>query len=336
MPDTTSSKIRLVAVTRKPDSGSFEQRVVNFIEPLAERGIDVTQRVVPRGVIAQRRFVRELSQFDGVWWHRHLLMIWNVSPLRRAAGCLVFDFDDPVTMSAKRNRPTFSRRVRFAKLLGACDGALVGSESLAGLARPHCPNTMIMPMAIDRSADATADRDASGPLELLWLGSRATQPYLEQIRPALERIGAQRNDVRLRLVAHEPMTFGSLDVDFQPWSPDAQERALRTCHIGLCPMPDTPWTRGKCPYKVLQYMAYGVSWVGSAVGQNVTTAGDRDTQRGLCASDDVQWCAAINQLLDDASLRGRMGERGIDYIAANHDRQAIADRLAAFWRQMVR
>jgi len=82
-------------------------------------------------------------------------------------------------------------------------------------------------------------------------------------------VAGLRPGVRLRLVGHEPIAFGGIEVDFRPWSPGEQDLALRECDIGLCPMPDTPWTRGKCPYKVLQYMAHAMPWVGSAVGENL-------------------------------------------------------------------
>lgn len=158
---------------------------------------------------------------------------------------------------------------------------------------------------------------------LLWLGSRATQPYLELIRGVLESLAGE---VVLRLVAHEPMSFGTLEVDFRRWSPEEQESALRESHVGLCPMPDTPWTRGKCPYKVLQSMAYGMPWVGSAVGENLHVAGSQEAgrgERGWCASTERQWLEAIRTLIQDRVVSGKMASAAREYVRDLHDRNRL-------------
>jgi glycosyltransferase involved in cell wall biosynthesis len=154
-----------------------------------------------------------------------------------------------------------------------------------------------------------------------------TQPYLEIIRPALEQVGRALSHVRLRLVAHEPMRFGALAVDFRRWSDSEQEQALRTCHIGLCPMPDTVWTRGKCPYKVLQYMAYGMAWVGSAVGENVAMSSGQ--QQGLCADNQADWFGALNRLACKQDEREALARRGRACVEQRHSRQALAQQIAA-------
>jgi glycosyltransferase involved in cell wall biosynthesis len=177
-------------------------------------------------------------------------------------------------------------------------------------------------------------------IELLWLGSAATQPYLELIRTDLESLGDRlRDKIKLRLVAHAPMKFGALAVDFRPWSHEQQELALLECDIGLCPMPDTVWTRGKCPFKVLQYMAYGLPWVGSAVGENLVTSGaseGAEQARGVCAPATVgAWVRAIEALADDAPGRALMGRRGRAYVEATHDRAALVMRIESLWRGVI-
>jgi glycosyltransferase involved in cell wall biosynthesis len=335
--------MRLLAVTRKPHSASFEQRIANYVQPLAERGIEVVCRDLPRSTRGQHRLLGEARPFDGVWWHRHPMELWWLGRLRRCCRRLVLDFDDPLFYSARHGgRPSFTRRRRFVGMLRRCDAALPASEYLAALARPHCREVIILPMAIDLPDDVPAPaRDSSGPIECLWLGSRSTQPCLEEIGPALAEAGKTTSNLRLRLVGHYPLTFGSLPVDYRPWSPQEQDSALRECHIGLCPMPDTPWTRGKCPYKVLQYMAYGMPWVGTAIGENVIAAGGDGSEhgeagpRGLCVESLDEWVAAIRSLADDPDRRRRMGEAGRAYVPRVHDRRTLADRLEDVWRRIA-
>ena len=328
--------IHLLAITRKPDSASFEHRIVRYTEGLADRGIEITVRTLPRSVRGQRRLLAETSHFDGVWWHRHLLTPWVGMRMHRDTPPIVFDFDDPLIYSADGRR-SWSRQVRFSRMLRRCTAALAASDTLAALARPYCSWVVELPMAIDVPTQPPPRTQTSNQfVQLLWLGSAATQPYLDLIREPLNELGHRLRDVKLRLVAHEPMTFGELKVDFRPWSPNEQAMALQDCDVGLCPMPDTIWTRGKCPYKVLQYMAHEMPWVGSAVGENRVMAGPEDHRpRGLCASSNAEWVQMLLRLIDDAPLRATIGRRAHEYIVRHHRRNVLVDQLGQIWRQMI-
>ncbi|MCF6355889.1 MAG: glycosyltransferase [Candidatus Polarisedimenticolaceae bacterium] len=323
----------MLAITRKPHSASFEQRIWNHIELLRYQGIDVTVRVYPKAIREQAAVLVESKGYDLVWWHRHLLPLWRLHQLRKSAKRIVFDFDDPVGFSTRTHGRSFMRSRRFAALLRACDAAMVGSCYLEKLALSYCANVYRIPMAISLpDVRSKPDLQKKG-IELLWLGSKSTQKYLEALRPALERIGELRPDIGMRLVAHKPMSFGALKTVFVQWSPEAQEQALQECDIGLCPMPDTPWTRGKCPYKVLQYMANGMPWVGSAVGENIITAGvaGSSDQRGVCATGADEWVQAVVVLADN-SQRPHLGANCREYIAQHHEREKVAEQIAATLR----
>ncbi len=339
MSDTSSQEhedksLRVLVITRKPNSASFEQRIKNHIEPLRAYGVEVDVLVYPRSIIEQFKVMAVAKQYQVVWWHRHLLPRLQLWWLRRCSRHLVYDFDDPLCFSTREDGHSFIRRRRFAALLKACDAAMVGSHYLSDLAQEHCDNVHLIPMAISLPPPPPP-RHRHDSTELLWLGSESTQKYLESIRPALERIGEIRQDIRLRLVAHRPMEFGKLPVEFVQWSYETQEKALLEADIGLCPMPDTPWTKGKCPYKVLQYMAYGMPWVGSAVGENLASAGEPGTQmqRGYCAQTTDEWVSRIVELAD-CSEPERIGMAARSYIESTHERSQIAARIASTLKQV--
>ena len=327
--------LRVLAVTRKPNSASFEHRVLDYIDPLGARGIDLTWQHMPKS-LHRRGLRRSLGQYDVIWWHRYLIPPYLSRSWRRSARKILFDFDDPLIYSThgSQHRPNFTRKWKFSSFLRKCDGATAASEYLADLARPYCPKVFILPMALDLPEAVRQRQAAPARVQLLWMGSRSTLKYFRPLMPVLERLAELRPTVKLRLVTHEPISSDKLDIDFRRWSPAEQEMALRECDIGLTPMPDTPWTRGKCPYKTLQYMAYGMAWVGTAVGENLTAAGaaDKPDARGLCAANDQEWVSALSRLIDDAQLRARMGQNGSAYVAGHHELNVLADRLAEILR----
>jgi len=330
--------IHILSVTRKPDSASYQQRVENWIAPLAAEGITVTPRVWPHSGAKRDALLDEMAEADAVWWHRNILTTRDAKKVRRAAKRWVIDFDDPLNYSSKNGgQPSWARRRKFNATVGRADASLVGSQFLADLSQPFNHRVEILPMAVDLPA-VVPNRDAGHgrPVTLLWLGSAGTQVYLRDIGEVFSQIKTQV-PLQLRLVGGEALTFpgSKLAVDHRPWSPQEQDRALQEVDLGLCPMPDTLWTRGKCPYKVLQYMAWGLPWVGSAVGENLVAAGSGDHARGLTAPATGDWAKAIQRLGEDAVLRRAMGQRGRAYIEEVHDRRALTRQLVRFWREVV-
>jgi len=326
--------LHILAVTRKPDSASYEQRVHNWIQPLADHDIRVQERVWPSSRQGQRSLLAEMAKADAVWWHRHITAAPTARRVRAAARRWVIDYDDPLNYSSRGGgTPSWTRRRRFAATVGRVDAVLTASAFLADLAKPYCHRVEVTPMAVDLP-DRVPDRaaDAGHPVTLLWLGSKSTQPYLQEIASVF---GALPPGVTLRIVGGEPMDVPGIAVDHRPWSPREQDLALREADVGLCPMPDTVWTRGKCPYKTLQYMAWGLPWVGSAVGENVVAAGQDPSLRGLAVSSPAEWSQAISQLASDVSLRRRMGTLGRSYLENVHDRGVLTQQLVRFWRSVT-
>jgi glycosyltransferase involved in cell wall biosynthesis len=193
-----------------------------------------------------------------------------------------------------------------------------------------------MPVAVKPTAPVRPNNQ--GKTILYWFGSKATMPYLQELVAPLEELGKLRNDITLRVVGHGGFSLSHMKTDFVQWTPETETQGLAETDIGLCPMPNTPWTQGKCPYKVLCYMANAMPWVGSAVGENIHTAGpaDRpDQTRGFVAENKDQWVQAILKLVDNPGLRQTMGHRSHAYILEHHERSRLVVQQAQAWRKIV-
>jgi glycosyltransferase involved in cell wall biosynthesis len=332
----TDKPLRVLAVTAKPKSASFHHRVLDHIAPLAERGIHVETAHYKRDRAKRGKILERCKQFDAIWWHRHLINPLRIRRWRKVARRIAFDFDDPVCFTSRDGgQPSAARAFRFRQMMKRADAALPASDYLAALARPLCQNVQVIPMAVD-IPEAIQARRYDQDVELLWLGSKPTQAYLKQITPALKQMAVEYPQLSLRVVAHDEMKFGPMRVTFRRWSPAEQAQALAECHVGLCPMPDSLWTRGKCPYKVLQYMAHGMAWIGSAVGENKRAVADGFRMRGLCATSDPQWVGSMARMMKDRDSMRRMGLEGRAYVSRHHDHAVIVDQLANFWRRLIK
>jgi glycosyltransferase involved in cell wall biosynthesis len=171
---------------------------------------------------------------------------------------------------------------------------------------------------------------ADGPVDIVWIGSPATASYLEMLAAPLRQLAA-RQHVRLVVIGIDAPAMRGVEVVAKAWSAATETADLACCHIGVMPLPDSPWERGKCGYKLIQYMACGLPVVASPVGANCEIV--QQEHNGLLAGDDSQWLRSLAQLVADAGLRQRLGRAGREMVEHRYSVQAQAPRLAAMLRQ---
>lgn len=319
---------RLLILTRDRANVTFRQRIEPYLPPLAARGIATEVTELADSAWARRRQFRAASLFDGVLLHRKTLTCWDALALDGAARRVIYDFDDAVMFQARSpDTPHPGRLRRFRRTMKRTHLAIAGSPVLADHARSAgAARVEIVPTGLDiRRFAPKADYGASGPLRLVWIGSRSTLKQLEPLKPALAAIGRAIPQATLRIVADARLDVEGLRVEFVPWSLDAEGRLLAEADIAIAPLPDTPFTRGKCGFKIVQYMAAGLPVVTSPVGVNADYV--RPEESGLWATSVDEWTAAVRRLATDAALRERMGRAGRRRAEAEFDFAALATRV---------
>ena len=166
-----------------------------------------------------------------------------------------------------------------------------------------------------------------------WIGSGTTVKYLDLVRPALEGAARRCPGVRLQVVGAEWEGPGSLPVACKPWRLEDEVADLRGFDVGLMPIADDPWTRGKGGYKLLQYMAAGLPVVAHPVGVNARIVVDGGN--GLWARTPAEWEEALVRLASDADLRHRMGRAGRQMVADTYSLRAQQGRLLDLLRAVA-
>ena len=163
-------------------------------------------------------------------------------------------------------------------------------------------------------------------LRLGWVGHPSTLGYLRRLEPALAGLARRYPTLRLRVVCSEPYESEAIPVENVSWSLAEEVANLCSLDIGLMPLDDDPWTRGKCGYKALQYMAVGVPVICSPIGMNVDIV--QEGENGLLASDMDAWERQISRLVESPELRQRLGTAGQRSVEQNYSLTLMAERLA--------
>jgi len=220
-------------------------------------------------------------------------------------------------------------RRKLAWLTARADCITVGNDFLAERLSRDANAVMVIPSLVDVERVDVRAHDATDAVILGWIGSRTTARYLEGLAPVLASLSRtlRHRTVELHAVGGGMRPIPGVRVTARQWSEHAEREALARMDIGLMPLPDDPWTRGKCAYKALQYMAAGVPVVADDVGITARVLGDG--RAGITVRDPAGWVEALVALSADPSLRTALGAEGRRRVEAGYSTSRWAPVLAA-------
>lgn len=338
--------IRVAALTSGKNVPSTRFRVRQFVPALRAQGIDVREFVSPIVKYASTPF-RPLSwaltgtklalrlpsvaasrRFDLVWLERELIP--GRATLERFTGRpRLFDVDDALWLEG---RPGFSEEIARG-----CDGVIAGNPFLAAHYRDAGARTWVVPTSVDTDAWVPrGNRSGTEEWTIGWSGSRSTLPHLEALEGPLCDLFAERPDVRLLVVSDRAPRLENLPAGrwrFEAWSPDREVTLMQRMDVGLMPLPESDWARGKCALKMLLYMSIGIPVVASPVGVAAEILGKGDI--GLAATSQEEWFAALRRLAADRAAAARMGEAGRRVVEREFAVKVNAGRLEGIFREVA-
>jgi glycosyltransferase involved in cell wall biosynthesis len=273
-----------------------------------------------------------ISSYDAVFVQRGLYAMGPGSVVRvleRYRGRVVFDLDDAMLLGT----PALARRSRLAqwlygpqqaiRLLRRADAVIVSTEALAVQVSRHRAVDAILPTVPDtRGYPLAKPGTQTAPVVLGWVGSVRNVDYLDPLRAVIDRL-TRDGLVELVVVSARPWDGPSRFVE---WTLAQEASVFGGFAIGLMPLPDTPYTRAKAGFKLLQYMAAGVPFVASPVGVNRYLA--EESRAGLLAESPEAWKSAIRTLAVNPALRAELGSRGRRFVRRYADLELQADTIA--------
>ena len=318
---------RGVAVDYVPMLGDAHLRRVYAGQP--RRPLSVAAAYVRHGWAAARR------GSEVVWIEKEILPYVPAAVERwLVAGTpYVLDYDDATFHTYDRHSNPLVRRALGRKVRRLMRGAalvIVGNDYLARYARQSgAPRVEVVPSAVDLDRYGPVTPPPGGAFTVGWIGSPGSERVLESFRETALEVTSWP-DTRLVLVGASPRALPGVAHETWTWTENSEVDAMRAFHVGIMPLPDLPWERGKCGFKLIQCMGAGRPVVASPVGVNAEIV--RDGVDGFHASDTTSWVRALARLRDDASLRDRMGASGRERVESRYSVGAVAPRLATLLR----
>ena len=278
--------------------------------------------------------LRRARDYDVLWLEKEALpwLPWALEKQLLPRGVpLVVDFDDAVFHNYDLHRSGAVRRVlgdKIDRLMASAALVTAGNPYLAARARAAgAARVAIVPTVVDLAAYRVSHAPVSeAPTRIGWIGTPSTWgAYVEPLMPVLTRSAADASARILAVGAGHAASAHPL-LDSEPWSEASEVARIQAMSIGIMPLEDTPWARGKCGYKLLQYMACGLPVVASRVGVNADIV--EHGVNGFLAASEAEWHAAITTLLLDPGLRERMGAAGRRKVEEHYALGVWAPRVA--------
>ena len=274
--------------------------------------------------------------FDLFWIEKELfpwMPAWAEMILTRASMPYIVDYDDAIfhryDLNPRRIVRTFLGN-KIDKIMRHADVVVAGNKYLANYAI-HAGAKMVeyIPTVINLDRYSIKGRTNATEFKIGWIGSPKTAKYLNLVKPAISQLHKQGN-VSLSLVGPGHLELDELPINILSWSEETEVADIQDFDVGIMPLPDSPWERGKCGYKLIQYMACGKPVVASPVGANTEIV--EHGVNGFLAGSTEEWLESLTILRDNPDLRKKMGMAGRRMLENKYCIQVTAPKLLSIFQ----
>ncbi len=350
--------LHVAAITSGINVPSARFRIRQYIPPLQDAGVHVREfipRVSKYGLFGHNpegfkrllamplylgwQCVKLAARIPGLlgswqnqvtWLEREMLPgIFTIEGLLKKP--IVLDVDDAIWL-------TFPFSPRFIqKIARQATIVVAGNDFLADWFSNYARDVRVISTAVDisRFSPAIGSHRRDG-FVMGWLGGSSNLPYLYDIETPIAQFLSHHPDASIRVICDQYPRFNNISqekIDFVPWSVEIEADAVKSLDVGLMPLPDTDWARGKCSFKMLQYMACGVPVVVSPIGMNQSVL--QIAEVGIAAQSLPEWSDAIEELYAEREYARQCGKNGRRVIEEHFSRDRITDQLVEVFRTVI-
>lgn len=347
-------KILFLTLHRKDRSPGQRFRHEQYLEHLKDHGFEITYSNILNAeqdkvfygagntlgkigvgfsaIFKRLEDVLKASRYDYIFVYRDafffgILFEWL---FKQSSAKLIFDFDDSIWLQDENPNQSLFQKLKnpakTARIISYCDLVIAGNDYLANYAKQHNSNVTIIPTTIDTKEYSPIEVPRNNEAVCIgWSGSFSTIKHFESALEPLKQISGKFGEsVRFKVIGDGNYHNDDLQIKGLPWRKDTEIEDLCDIDIGIMPLPDDDWSKGKCGLKGLQYMALEIPTIMSPVGVN--SAIIQDGENGFLASTTEEWVEKLSQLIEDESLRKRMGKAGRKTVEEQYSVEANKEK----------
>jgi glycosyltransferase involved in cell wall biosynthesis len=310
---------------------SYRYRVGQFLPYWMDYNIDMqTSCISGKHYINVLRFLFKFHQYDYILLQKKIVPKILIK-IMTTHSKLIYDFDDALytreSRELKQNKPVSNSTVNNLNyILKKAALVFAGSSDLVTYSKTFNNNVHLIPTGLGRQISKPALPPESNLITIGWIGNNVNLFYLSIIDDATSFLRQKYPNVRFSLLCGKPPQELKTRWHFTEWSSQAEKSWLQSIDIGIMPLTDDMWSRGKCAFKLLQYMAYGKPVVASDVGANKTTV--HHSINGYLASTTDDWISALEHLILDRELRISMGRESLKIFTETFERSRIQQKIS--------
>jgi glycosyltransferase involved in cell wall biosynthesis len=308
--------MRIIFLTHSSDQG-HRFRVEQYFPYLIAHQVEPKWQPLSGSWRDRLILYRQLPSFDIVCIQRRLLSPFEFYWIREKSSKVLFDLDDAIMYrSSSSPRPhSLSRWLKFRWMVKGSDAMTVGNRFLKNevLKVDRQKKVFIIPTCIDTNLYPKKKRISNRQEIILgWIGTKGNLKYLKKLEPVFEIIRQRFPQAKLKIVSNDFYDSSHLSTVKKPWKLEEENEDLISFDIGLMPLNDDLWSRGKCGLKIIQYLSVGVPAVCTPVGINSDIV--KDGENGFWATNDQEWVDRLTTLIQNQELRNQMGLKGIETV----------------------
>lgn len=282
-----------------------------------------------KSIIKRFRDLSSKNRYDIIFIQREAFMTGSVFFEKRFSNSrakIIFDFDDAIwnldISDANKILGFLKNPSKTAKIIELSDLVFAGNKYLAEYAKQYNKNVLVIPTTIDTNHHQVADTGKKGDKICIgWTGSLTTIKHFQFAVPVLEKLKKKYGDrISFKVIGDKNYVNESLGIKGTEWSRETEIRELQTIDIGIMPLPDDEWSKGKCGLKGLQYMSLGIPTIMSPVGVNTDII--LQGINGFLASTEQEWLEKLELLIENPQLRERFKKEGQKTVAEKYSKNA--------------
>ena len=239
---------------------------------------------------------------------------------------MLLEFDDAIFLTPLHGR-------KIPKLIAMSRHVIVGNGYLRDYALKFNSNVSVIPTVVDTERYQTKqDYRTQGKVNIGWVGLAYNMPYVQRLEGTFQKLKTEVGDFNFTVICSKKLKMDGVQTVFKPWNYDDEAKDIGTFDIGIMPLPNDEWAKGKCGLKVLQYMACGVPVVASPVGVNQDII--KDGENGFLAATEKDWLQKLTLLACDEELRRKLGQKGRETVENRYSLKLWGPKVASLYKNL--